>query len=248
MRHFGLIGQSLAHSFSQKYFNEKFDQLGITDATYINYSLEKINDYNKLIKQHRIAGLNVTIPFKEKIIPFLDNIDNTAKEIGAVNTIKFKEAQTIGYNTDVIGFRDSLLPLLKPHYKNALVLGTGGASKAVVFALNELNIHANLVSRNSNLTDSLIYQDINEAIIKENHIIINTTPVGTYNYPDQGELFDYSLITPTHLIYDLIYNPPITNFLHKAKGKGAVIKNGYEMLKLQAEASWKIWNDQIVFE
>ena len=242
MKQFGLIGYPLSHSFSKGYFSEKFQKESIFDCQYDIFPLEKIEDFVELCAQHKnIVGLNVTIPYKEKIIPFLDELDDEAKAIGAVNTIKFTNGKMIGYNTDCFGFEMSLKPLLKAHHNSALILGTGGASKAVEYVLKKLGISFQYVSRTKSST-SISYNDLNSFIIQHSTLIINSTPIGMYPNVDIAPNIPYDAITNQHLLYDLIYNPAETQFLTKGKIRGAQTKNGLEMLYLQAERSWEIWN------
>jgi len=244
---FGLLGKNIEYSFSRGYFSKKFEKLNLQQYKYVNFDLQKIADFSSIIKKdsESIAGINVTIPYKQEVLQYLDLLDETAQEIGAVNTIKFqKNGQLKGYNSDVVGFEKSLLPLLEKHHKNALILGTGGASKAVAFALKKNNIKFKFVSRNSQGLDLLSYQDITKEIIEKYSIIINSTPVGTTPNVDKSPNIPYQFITEKHLLYDLIYNPEVTQFLSKGRANGAIIKNGYEMLQLQAEESWRIWNEE----
>lgn len=242
MNQFGLIGYPLSHSFSKGYFAEKFIRENIANSNYDTFPIEKIEDFEQLCQQNNFKGLNVTIPYKQSIIPFLDELNEDAQKIGAVNTIKFIDNKKIGYNSDVYGFEYSLLPFLKTHHKQALILGTGGASKAVEYVLKKLNIHYKYVSRIAN-NDIISYQDINEEIINTHHIIINTTPLGMYPNIDAAPEIPYQYISDKHLLYDLVYNPEETLFLKKGKEKNAQTKNGLEMLYLQAERSWQIWNE-----
>lgn len=241
MKKYGLIGFPLSHSFSEKYFNDKFRKEGIEDCTYELFPLENIEDIRLLFEVNKnLAGLNVTIPYKESVIEYLDVLDPVAQKIGAVNCIYIDEIQRIGYNTDHAGFRDALKPLLRPHHTKALVLGTGGASKAILYALKELGIAYSLVSRSTN-GKNLLYSDITEQIMQEHTIIINCTPMGMYpdgmTFPD----IPYQHITAQHLLFDLVYNPAETLFLQKGKQQGAAISNGLEMLRLQADYAWEIW-------
>lgn len=241
MKRYGLIGYPLSHSFSQKFFTEKFEKLGINDCTYENFSLKSIDELNDLLRQSPgIEGLNVTIPYKEKVIPFLYYRNDVVKEIGACNCIKITGGMLSGYNTDVIGFENSLLPQLQPHHKKALVLGTGGAAKAIHYVLKKLGIAFKKVSRTPQ-KDQLSYEQVTAALLKEYLLIINTSPVGMYPEIDAFPPLPYDAITPLHYLFDLIYNPPKTVFLQKGESKGASIKNGQEMLEIQAEESWKIW-------
>lgn len=242
MNQFGLIGYPLSHSFSKGYFAEKFSKENIKNANYETYPLQKIEAFALLCQQHQFSGLNVTIPYKQSIIPFLDDLDDEAKKIGAVNTIQFKNNKKIGYNSDVFGFEKSLLPLLPKDHQQALILGTGGASKAVEYVLKKLNIPFQYVSRIASAT-AITYENINKEIIDTHSIIINTTPLGMYPNIDSAPPLPYNFITPKHLLYDLVYNPEETLFLKKGKEKNAILKNGLEMLYLQAERSWQIWQD-----
>ena len=242
MRLFGLIGFPLGHSFSKKYFEEKFLKENINDCAFKLFPLQEIAAVEKLFENKSLHGLAVTIPYKETVIPFLTNTTTAAKEIGAVNCIKINDKNRIGYNTDVVGFEKSFTPLLKPHHTKALVLGTGGASKAVQFVLKKLNIDFALVSRNSNAEKNIIsYNEIDERMMEDYSIIINCTPLGMS--PNEEELpnIPYQFISPNHLLYDVIYKPAKTMFLKEGEKRGATIKNGFEMLVLQAEENWKIW-------
>jgi shikimate dehydrogenase len=241
MKQFGLIGYPLGHSFSKKYFEEKFAKEHLQGCSFELFSIEKIEVFADIISNNKsLKGLAVTIPHKEAIMPLLTEISNAAKIIGAVNCIKIKDGKTIGYNTDVIGFEKSLLPLLQQHHTKALVLGTGGASKAVQYVLKKLGISFLLVSRNrSNKT--ITYDDISVEIIETHSLIINTTPLGMS--PNEGIFpnIPYAYLSSKHLLYDLIYKPEKTLFLQKGEVQGCIIKNGFEMLVLQAEENWKIW-------
>ena len=242
MKLFGLIGFPLSHSFSEKFFSEKFEREDIEDCKYELYPLENIEDIRLLFEVNKdLKGLNVTIPYKESVIEYLDDLDDIAQKIGAINCIKIDEIQRVGYNTDYAGFRDSLKPLLKKHHTQALVLGTGGASKAVVYALQELGISTTLVSRKTGAAQ-LTYADINKEIIDNHTIIINCSPVGMYPDINQCPDIPYQFINSAHILYDLVYNPGKTMFLQHGEKQGATIKNGLEMLELQAEYAWEIWN------
>ena len=248
MKTYGLIGYPLEHSFSQKYFTEKFLKEGI-NARYLNFPISSIDDFPELFIHHPyLAGLNVTIPYKQQIIPYLDDISPVAKTIGAVNVIKITwenlEYRLKGFNSDITGLKRSLFPLLAIDHKNALVLGTGGASKAVAEALKQLNISFRYVSRSPKDENTLSYAQLDEGIISEHKLIINTTPLGMFPDVDACPDIPYEALTPRHLLYDLVYNPEETLFLKKGKEKGAKVKNGLEMLHLQAEEAWRIWNDQ----
>lgn len=236
---YGLIGYPLSHSFSPAYFNNKFSAGGI-DARYDAYAIPSIADLTALLRDNpQLKGLNVTIPYKEQVLPLLDEIDVAAREIGAVNCIKIEGGKLIGYNTDHIGFAESLKPVLQPHHTHALILGTGGAAKAVIYALKQLGIKHKIVSRTCG---DMQYADIDEEIMNRYKIVINTTPLGMYPAIEAAPEMPYQYWGKEHLLYDLVYNPEETLFLQKGKQKGATIKNGYEMLILQAEASWQIWN------
>lgn len=246
-RLFGLIGKTLTHSFSQKYFREKFDSLQITDSDYLLFELEHIEQFPEVLERHpNLLGLNVTIPYKQAVIPFLHEMDPTAAKIGAINTIRIeKSGQLKGYNTDFYGFKESLEKWLKPPFSHmrALVLGTGGASKAVKAALNAMDISFIEVSRRAQ-GETIDYQMLNDdpVYLKNHHLIINTTPLGmTPNVDDVPEL-RYEQLDGRHYLYDLVYNPVETLFLKMGKENGAAIKNGLEMLHLQAEKAWEIWN------
>lgn len=244
-RLYGLIGFPLGHSFSQDYFNQKFQAEG-TDAAYVNFEIPDIGDFMEVISENpNLAGLNVTIPYKEQVIAYMNEMDADAAKIGAVNVIKFipsaKGPLFKGYNSDIIGFRDSIKPLLTPARDKALVLGTGGAAKAVFHGLQNLGVEATYVSRTAAL-GRLTYDDLNNAIIANHKIIVNATPLGMYPHIDECPDIPYDALTPEHLCYDLLYNPDTTLFMRKAAEYGAETKNGLEMLLLQAFAAWNIWN------
>lgn len=246
MKTFGLIGYPLSHSFSQKYFSEKFSNEKI-DARYLNFAIENISEFPGLLNQHHyLAGLNVTIPYKQQIIPFLNELDSEASEIGAVNVIKItwnnNKPHLKGYNSDVKGFMGSMEPLLKPFHSKALILGTGGASRAVAHGLLKAGILYRLVSRNPQGPSHVGYNDLTPDIISDYKLIINTSPIGMYPNINECPAIPYDTISKDHLIFDLIYNPEQTLFMKKAAEKGATVKNGLEMLHLQAEEAWKIWN------
>lgn len=249
MKKFGLIGYPLGHSFSEKYFTEKFKNLGLTDHSYKLYPIEVMaSGFPKLLEENPLlCGINVTIPHKIEVMGFLDEIDEAAKAIGAVNCIKITKSLDgkpflKGYNTDAYGFESSLKPFLKPQHQKALILGNGGAAKAIKYVLEQLGIAYKFVSRNPK-ADMLSYQDLTQEIIESHHIIINCSPVGTYPNVTEKPDIPYEFSSDKHLFYDLIYNPSETVFLTKGKEKGAQTKNGYEMLELQAEKSWEIWNE-----
>jgi shikimate dehydrogenase len=246
MKNLGLIGYPLSHSFSVQYFREKFSREGISEFEYRNYPIPTVKELKPLIEEKEsLIGLNVTIPHKEAVMTLLDEIDPEAAEIGAVNTIRIMRSSgkihLKGYNSDAYGFRESLIPLLGAGHQNALVLGTGGASKAVTYVLGQLGMAYQYVSRDP-AGDQLHYLDLCYAIIKNHTLIINTTPLGTYPDTSAFPNIPYDLITSSHVLYDLVYNPPETEFLRLGKQKGASVMNGHEMLTLQAEKSWEIWN------
>lgn len=241
---YGLIGKKLSHSFSAEFFNQKFRKEGI-DESYILLPIPDISEFPVLIEKHPdLKGLNVTIPYKEEVISFLDRLSPEAEEIGAVNVIKFlRDKDTLrleGFNTDVIGFRKSLLPLLNENIKHALILGTGGASKAAAYALKDLGISFNFVSRKPG-KEQLAYEDLTPEIMKHNLLIVNTTPLGMFPDVHGSPPIPYEYLSPRHLCFDLVYNPDCTEFMKKSMAKGATVKNGLEMLHLQALAAWDIW-------
>jgi len=244
MNKYGLIGFPLGHSFSKKYFTEKFKNEHI-NAKYDLYELDEISLFVALKEDAELCGLNVTIPYKEKIIPFLDEVDTIAAKIGAVNVIKFirsgDKLLLKGYNSDAVGFEESIKPFLKPLHTKALILGTGGASKAIEFVLNKLNIQTSFVSRNPTL-EMISYPELNAKTMQDNTIIINATPVGTFPHVDACPDIPYQFLSSEHLVFDVVYNPAKTLFLKKAEQHGATILNGEKMLELQAETAWNIWN------
>lgn len=245
MKKYGIIGFPLGHSFSPGYFNEKFKNEGI-DAVYERYELPAITDLQAIIDYTQdLCGLNVTIPYKEKVMSYLDNVSPEAREIGAVNVVKITskddKQHLEGYNSDIIGFTRSIQPLMQPHHTKALVLGTGGASKAVICGLRKMGVETLLVSRYKK-DNTIQYEQIDADLLKEYTVIVNSTPCGMAPHFDECPALPYELITPRHLLYDLIYNPDETLFLKKGREQGAITKNGLEMLLLQAEAAWEIWN------
>ena len=242
---YGLLGYPLVHSFSQNYFNQKFESENI-DAEYINFEIHDVGMLMEVVAENEnLNGLNVTIPYKEQVIPFLDEIDPAASEVGAVNVIKFirgKDGLRLkGYNSDIIGFTDSIKSLLKPHHQSALVLGTGGAAKAVSYSLRKLGLEVQLVSRRKS-ANTLVYEELTKNDLKNHKVIVNTTPLGMYPNVDTCPDIPYRYLTSQHLCYDLIYNPDETLFLKNSRLAGAQVKNGLEMLLLQAFASYSIWN------
>ena len=244
MRVFGIIGYPLEHSFSQKYFTDKFQREGIDNCRYETYSIKNIEELEKVLKQQpELEGLNITIPHKQSVLSFLDDSTNIPFGLNACNCIRIVDEKLVGYNTDVIGFERSLSSQLSDHHTRALILGNGGAAEAVKFVLQQLNINYKIVSRKIHKDAELAYADLNETIIKENPLIINTTPLGTFPEIDGCPEIPYQYLTPQHFLYDLVYNPEKTLFLKKGEERGALIKNGYEMLVVQAEESWDIWNN-----
>jgi len=242
MNRYGLIGFPLGHSFSQKYFNNKFKTENINESVFDLFPITEISTFASLLSEHKdLKGLSVTIPYKESVINLLNNIDDAASEIGAVNCIKISSGITTGYNTDVIGFENSIKPILKSHHKKAIILGTGGGSKAVQYVFKKLGIEFLVVSRTGK-QPNIQYQELNELICADYSIIVNATPVGMSPNVDTFPEIPYQLLNEKHLLFDLIYNPEETMFLKKGKAAGAQTKNGYEMLLIQAEANWKIWN------
>lgn len=241
MNTYGLLGKNISYSFSHKFFNEKFVKENIA-ATYKNFDIATIEELQHILQQTpNLKGLNVTIPYKETVLPFLDQIDPTAEAIGAVNTIKISQGKLIGHNTDVYGFLKSIHDLLSPHHKKALVLGTGGASKAVVYGLEKTGIQTTYVSR-KHIENGYTYAELNRAIINDYQIIINCTPLGTFPNTNSFPELPYSFLGNRHLLYDLTYNPPLTQFLAKGQAQGAKICNGQQMLEWQALKAWEIWN------
>ncbi len=244
---YGLIGNPLSHSFSQKYFRNKFLSEKIINCDYLNFEIKNINQITNLLAKYKnLYGLNITIPFKIEILNYLDEIDIEAKEVGAVNTVKIIRKGTKiklkGYNTDVYGFTKSLKKHLKPIHKKALILGSGGASKAVDYALKKINISTTIVSRqNKTKQKTLNYNEITSEIIDKHKIIINTTPLGMYPNIDKLPKIPYKYLSKTHILFDLIYNPSITKFIKKAQKYNSIYLNGEKMLKYQAEKSWKIF-------
>lgn len=239
---FGLIGKNIQYSFSKKYFTDKFVSENVENCSYENFDIQDIFEFTKVAKTELLVGLNVTIPYKETIIPFLDSISKKARKIGAINTIVFEsDGKTKGYNSDWYGFKKAIEKNLKPHHKKALILGTGGSSKAVAFAFSKLKIDYAFVSRSRN-KNSFLYAELNEDILASHQIIVNCSPVGTSPNVDVCPDIPYEYLNETHLVFDLIYNPEKTLFLQKAQEKQAVIQNGFEMLVFQAEKAWKIWN------
>lgn len=242
MQKYGLLGRNIEYSFSKAYFTKKFEGLNI-EAEYKNFDIDDISKLKDILKNEKgLKGLNVTIPYKESVIPFLDTTDDNAKTIGAVNTIKFKDKKLIGFNTDVYGFVKSLFPLLEKHHQKALVLGSGGASKAVCSGLKSFDIDYQVVTRTPKNDAQITFGQLDEETLDSHKLIINCTPLGTYPNIHQSPDIPYTFISKKHLLYDLVYNPKVSTFLAQGNNQGAKICNGYDMLKFQAEKSWEIWN------
>jgi shikimate dehydrogenase len=246
MKQYGLIGYPLKHSFSISYFNDKFEAENI-NARYVNFEISSIKELPTILKENpQLQGLNVTIPYKEQVIPYLDNLSDNAKLIGAVNVIKIdrskKKIKLTGYNSDIIGFKESITPLLQPHHKKALVLGTGGAAKAVFVGLQQLGVEPIYVSRKKS-DNGWSYDELTPEIMAEYSVIVNCTPVGMFPHVDESPNIPYQHVTDQHLAYDLLYNPDETLFMKNCKKQGATVKNGLEMLLLQAFAGWNFWQN-----
>ena len=243
MKRYGLIGYPLSHSFSQRYFTEKFEREGITGCRYDNFSLATIGELTQVLSDPELRGLNVTIPYKQQVLPFLTSMSPVVESIGACNCIKIDGARRVGYNTDVVGFERSLVKKLGSHHQQALVLGTGGASKAVEWVLDQLGIAYRMVSRTPRPdTGDLGYDDLDAGLVACYTLIVNTTPVGMYPKVEDYPPLPYEGVGARHYLYDLVYNPERTLFLKRGAARGAVVENGHEMLILQAEESWRIWN------
>ena len=244
MNLFGLIGYPLSHSFSKQYFTQKFEKDGLEDCFFELFPLATIDQFPELFKKNEtLRGLAVTIPYKESVIPFLSKLTAQAEEIGAVNCIEILPQGLKGHNTDVVGFEQSFVPLLQHHHTKALILGTGGASKAVQYVLKKLGISFLLVSRKAGAKGTIAYADLDENILKEYTIIINCTPVGMSPAEHELPKLPYEHINFVHYFYDLVYKPEETLFLKEGKQRGAIVKNGFDMLLIQAEENWKIWNE-----
>jgi shikimate dehydrogenase len=239
---FGLVGKNISYSFSKGYFTQLFEKQGLKDHSYENFDIQDIADFPSILKDNKdITGLNVTIPYKEVILPYLDSVDEQAANIGAVNTIKVTEEGLIGYNTDSYGFEQSLVKHLKKQHKKALILGTGGASKAIAYTLTSLAIPYMFVSRNPE-ENQLSYADVDESILASHKLIVNCTPLGTYPNILEKPGIPYKHLTSDHLLFDLIYNPEKSAFLKAGENRGASICNGLAMLELQADKAWTIWH------
>ncbi len=248
MKRYGLLGYPLTHSFSKRFFTEKFETEGIA-STFENFEIDNISKFPEVVKNNpEVIGFNVTIPYKEQVIPFLDELNDSAREIGAVNTIKVKRTENKvylkGFNTDTYGFENSLAPLLKDYHKKALILGTGGASKALKYVLNKLGIEFISASIEDLKEKEIRYEDIDKTMMQERLLIINATPLGTYPKVDTFAAIPYEFITHKHLLFDLVYNPEVTQFMAKGLAQGAIVKNGYDMLLGQARRSYEIWNSE----
>ncbi|MGA9271121.1 MAG: shikimate dehydrogenase [Lutimonas sp.] len=244
-RLYGLIGKDISYSFSRTYFTEKFENLGLNQCSYVNFDLQSMDEFRTIVipQLHSIGGLNVTIPYKEQIIQYLDEVDQEALRIGAVNTIKvFPDGKLKGYNTDVYGFEASISKMLLPHHTSALVLGTGGASKAVAFVLEKLGLTHRLVSRKKSGQGFLTYAELDRVAMESHKVIVNCTPLGTFPEVDRKPDLPYEHLGSDHLLFDLIYNPERTSFLLEGEKRGSKILNGREMLEKQADRAWDIWN------
>lgn len=239
---FGLLGKNIEYSFSRNYFSQKFTAENLRHK-YVNFDVKDLSTFEKLLKQKEIAGMNVTIPYKQDVIPFLDQLDPIAEAIGAVNTIVFRDGKTIGYNTDVVGFKKTLQKHLQPHHTQAMVLGSGGASKAICYVLEKCNIKVLKVSRKQG-KDQKSYDQLTDKDYINHPLIINCTPLGTFPHTEAYPPITYAHINQNYLLYDLIYNPDETSFMKLGKDKGATVINGFQMLVAQAEASWSLWMNE----
>lgn len=242
MDKYGIIGNPLGHSFSKGFFTEKFAREGI-DAQYLNFQIPEIKGLQEVLKENpELRGLNVTLPYKTEVIPFLDELSDEAQEIGAVNVIQIHNGHLKGFNSDIIGFTRSIQPLLKPHHRKALILGTGGASRAIRVGLSHLGLEWKYVSRTAH-EGMFTYEDITKETLREYEVIVNCSPVGMFPKVDECPNIPYEQLTPDNMLYDLVYNPETTLFIKKGALQGAIVKNGLEMLHLQAIASWEFWNE-----
>ncbi|CAM4221053.1 shikimate dehydrogenase [Zobellia roscoffensis] len=240
---FGLIGKDISYSFSRGYFTEKFSNMGLEDHSYENFDFQAIEEIKDVLKNSDdIYGMNVTIPYKQQVMPFLDELDKEAEKIGAVNTIQFTENGLKGFNTDAYGFKNAMMPFLKPHHDKALILGTGGASKAVAYVLGELGISYTFVSRSPG-NNKISYDQVTKNVLKDHTILVNCTPLGTHPNIEERPSLPYEFLSDQHFLFDLIYNPEKTAFLTAGEAKGAQICNGLRMLELQADRSWQIWQE-----
>ena len=242
MDKYGIIGNPLGHSFSKGFFTEKFAREGI-DAEYLNFQIPEIGKITEVLQENpELRGINVTLPYKTEVIPFLDELSNEAREIGAVNVVQIRNGHLKGFNSDIIGFTRSIQPLLKPHHRKALILGTGGASRAIRVGLTRLGLEWKYVSRTPR-EGMITYEDITAETLREYEVIVNCSPVGMFPKVDECPAIPYEFLTQDNLLYDLVYNPENTLFMKKGALQGAVVKNGLEMLHLQAIASWEFWNE-----
>jgi shikimate dehydrogenase len=242
MKRYGLIGYPLTHSLSQQYFTQKFIDQGIEDCVYERFSIPSIGDLHDILKTHPdLCGFNITIPYKKEVLAFLTERSKAVEEVGACNCVKIIDGNLIGYNTDVIGFENSLIPFLKPTHNKALVLGTGGAALAIVYVLQKLGIHFSYVSRTAT-SEQLAYNYLDASVMASHTLIINTTPLGMFPNIEACPAIPYDLLTPEHHLFDLTYNPAVSTFLAKGMQMGATIQNGQQMFVEQAEQSWRIWN------
>lgn len=242
MDKYGIIGFPLGHSFSKGFFTEKFARESI-DAQYLNFEIPDATMLKDVLRENpELRGLNVTLPHKQAVIPLLDELSDEAREIGAVNVIRIRDGRLKGFNSDIIGFSESIKPLLQPHHSKALILGTGGASKAIRVGLSRLGIEWTYVTR-SPREGMFAYSDLTPEVMKEYTVIVNCSPVGMFPKVDQAPAIPYELLTPKHLLFDCVYNPEDTLFMKKGREQGAIVKNGLEMLHLQAVASWRFWNE-----
>lgn len=244
MREYGLIGYPLSHSFSQKYFTQKFEKEAIADAVFHAFAIPSIEELPQLLKDHpQLVGFCITIPYKRSVMQYLDEVSDSVKQMDACNCVKINNGKLYGFNTDVVGFERSFIKHLQPHHTHALILGTGGASSAVEFVLKKLNIAYHFVSRTKDESKNILgYADVNEVLLATHSVIINCTPLGTYPNIDEAPVLPYHLLNSSHYLFDLVYNPPKTKFLLLGEQRGATIENGSEMLALQAEENWIIWN------
>ena len=240
MKHYGLLGKSLGYSFSKSFFESFFDKNAI-EAEFSNIEIPSINQVTDVLKSN-LSGLCVTIPYKETILPFLDELSQEASEIGAVNVVQFNEGKRIGHNSDAFGFHQSIKPFLTNQHERALIIGTGGASKAVAYVLKRIGIDVFFISRNPIGVNQYGYSDINEHMVKSCKLIVHTTPIGTFPNTNESIDFPFQFLTSDHLVVDLVYNPPLSKFLLNSKDMGAVTLNGHSMLEQQALKAWEIWN------
>ena len=245
MEQYGLIGYPLGHSFSRRFFNEEFFPEHGIEAEYLNFEIPEADGLLEVVRTHPLLrGLNCTIPHKQAIIPLLDEISPEAREIGAVNVIRIRDGRLKGFNSDIIGFMDSLRPLLRPHHRRALVLGSGGASKAVWAGLLRLGLEPMQVSRKAG-DGVLSYEMLTPEVMADCTVVVNCSPVGMFPHVDECPAISYELLSGRHLLYDLVYNPLDTLFMQRGRERGATVKNGLEMLRLQALASWKFWHSEL---